>query len=232
MAKPDLTDYVDVAERIKQFYEDYPDGSLQCDMLSIQELPDSGGDPKPHVVYRAAAYRKPDDPRPGHGVAQERLPGLTPYTKGSELMNAETSAWGRALAALGYVSKKVASADEVRNRQVEKPPRGKKDSAPSKSDVPNDFPTQTISPEDVKEVFPEAEELIGKGELETLINTVRSKGLSLEQLRGALSSLKVKVPAKEIFTREVGIELMKGLTVEQYGQLNHELDKLTKKDKS
>jgi hypothetical protein len=32
-------------------------------------------------------------------------------------MNAETSAWGRAIVALGIPTKKVASAEEVRNRQ-------------------------------------------------------------------------------------------------------------------
>ena len=51
-------------------------------------------------------------------MAWEPLPGLTPFTKGSELMVAETSAWGRAIvAALAADTQKVASADEVRNRQ-------------------------------------------------------------------------------------------------------------------
>lgn len=235
MAKPDLSDYVDVAERLQQFFAQYPDGSLQSDLCAFQDLPDKDGEIKPHIIYRASAYRTPDDPRPGQGMASEPLPGFTPYTKGSELMNAETSAWGRALAAIGFAGKKVASANEVRNRQTEdrapKPQRrkGPAPSEPSKSDLPNDAPEhKPVTAEDVKDVFPEAEELIGAGELETLVNTVRSKGLTLEQLRGALSRIGAKVPAKEIFTKDVGIEVMKGLTVEQYGQLNNELDKLTK----
>jgi hypothetical protein len=68
------------------------------------------------VAYVAAAYRTPDDPRPGIGVAWELYPGTTPYTRDSELMNAETSAWGRAIVAVGIPTKKIASADEVRNR--------------------------------------------------------------------------------------------------------------------
>ena len=40
------------------------------------------------IVYVAAAYRTPDDSRPGIGTAWEVFPGRTPYTAGSELMNA------------------------------------------------------------------------------------------------------------------------------------------------
>jgi hypothetical protein len=42
------------------------------------------------------------------------IPGKTPYTKDSEVENAETSAWGRAIAALGFeVHNSIASAEEV-----------------------------------------------------------------------------------------------------------------------
>lgn len=48
------------------------------------------------------------------------MPGKTPYTKLSELQNAETSAWGRAIVAvLASESKSVASAEDVRNRQAD-----------------------------------------------------------------------------------------------------------------
>lgn len=106
-------DYVEVPERIRQFYERYPEGSLQCWIPPYIE--EKAG--KPFVVYAAAAYRTPDDPRPGIGWAWEPVPGPTPYTKDSELMNAETSAWGRAIAALGFATKNIASAEEVRNRR-------------------------------------------------------------------------------------------------------------------
>lgn len=50
------------------------------------------------------------------------FPGRTPYTLGSELMNAETSAWGRAIIAVGAADSKkgISSAEEVRNRQAER----------------------------------------------------------------------------------------------------------------
>jgi hypothetical protein len=72
------------------------------------------------VVVKAYAYRTPDDPRPGIGHSSLTIPGATPYTRGSELENAETSAWGRALAALGFeVKKAIASADEVRSKRID-----------------------------------------------------------------------------------------------------------------
>jgi hypothetical protein len=71
-------------------------------------------------VYSAAAYRTPDDQLPGVGWAYEPIPGPTNFTRDSELQNAETAAWGRAMvAALAVDTKKgIASSEEVRNRQT------------------------------------------------------------------------------------------------------------------
>jgi len=118
-----IDNYVDVAERIRLLKERYPEASLQpADPTRpywIEDVPNVG----PRLVYVAACYRHPDDVRPGIGMAWEPIPGLTPFTKGSELMVAETSAWGRAIvAALAADSHKVASADEVRNRQEQSKP--------------------------------------------------------------------------------------------------------------
>lgn len=115
-------DYVDVAARIVEFKAAFPEGSLQpVDHDNPYILQEIGNETL--IVYRAAAYRTPDDPRPGIGVASEVFPGRTPYTKGSEIMNAETSAWGRAIVALGIPTKRIASKEEVRNRQAEQPSR-------------------------------------------------------------------------------------------------------------
>lgn len=113
----DLSNYVDVKTRIQQFKEKYPEGSLQplnhdkpYDIVVIGS--------ETFIVYVACAYRSPDDARPGIGIAQERYPGRSNYTKDSEFMNAETSAWGRAIvAALATdTSQGIASYEEVRNR--------------------------------------------------------------------------------------------------------------------
>jgi hypothetical protein len=102
-------DYIEVSERLQTFYKQYPDGSLQTEYEITEVLGQT------IIVMKAYAYRTPDDIRPGIGHAWEMVPGRTPFTKGSELMVGETSAWGRALAALGIaVHRGIASAQEVR----------------------------------------------------------------------------------------------------------------------
>ena len=114
-------DYIDVATRIIEFREKFPHGSLQSwkDPYVIEvKMPD--GSIKSYMVYSAAAYRSPDDQLPGVGWAYEPIPGPTNFTRDSELQNAETAAWGRAMvAALAVDTKKgIASSEEVRNRQT------------------------------------------------------------------------------------------------------------------
>jgi hypothetical protein len=110
----DLADYVTVAQRMRDFFKKYPEGSLQLDQPKIIEI--CG---KTWAIGRAYAYRTPDDQLPGIGTAMEVIPGLTPYTRGSEIQNLETSCWGRALAAIGIgIENGVATADEVRSAKA------------------------------------------------------------------------------------------------------------------
>lgn len=114
MAGFKMDDYVDVAERIHQFYERFPEGSLRTGTCPfVMQIGD-----RPFVVYHAQAFRKPDDPCPTDGWAWEPVPGPTQFTRDSELMNAETAAWGRAIVALGFETKKIASSQEVRARSA------------------------------------------------------------------------------------------------------------------
>lgn len=129
-----LDDYIDVPERIAEFREKYPEGSLQpanpkkpfrLETITVTLTMEDGSHiqaPKTFIVYGAAAYRTPDDQRPGIGFAWETVPGLTPYTRNSELMNAETSAWGRAIVAtLAADSKRgIATRSEVAARRAER----------------------------------------------------------------------------------------------------------------
>jgi len=117
-----LGDYVEVKERIRMFYEAHPDGRLVTERAEYWlEI-----DP-PRVVVKALAYRTADDPHPGVGWSWLELPGKTSYTRGSELENAETSAWGRAIGSLGIgIDKGISSKNEVDaktgNAEPEKPP--------------------------------------------------------------------------------------------------------------
>lgn len=115
--KSGIDGYVEVSERITEFRKLYPNGSLQPADPNVPYRIETVGD-KTFFVVVAAAYRTPEDPNPGIGMAMESFPGTTNFTRGSELQNAETSAWGRALVATLSVDTKrgIASADEVRLR--------------------------------------------------------------------------------------------------------------------
>lgn len=104
-----LQDYVDVAERIRQLFEKYPDASIQTSYEGIVETPTGN-----YLIVKATVYRTPEDPRPGIDYAWELVPGRTPYSKGSELMVGSTSATGRAISMLGIATKRsIASKQEV-----------------------------------------------------------------------------------------------------------------------
>ena len=130
--------YIEVAERIEKFYEEYPEGRLVCDE------PPMGltfGDQE-FICVRAKAYRSPEDPYPGDGWAWEPVPGTTPFTRNSELMNAQTAAIGRAIVSVGLLaSRKIASAEEVRNRKAES---ANPAPAPVASSAPEGLPSEQV----------------------------------------------------------------------------------------
>ena len=105
-----LDDYVDVATRIAAFKEKHPDGSLQSELVEFSDK---------RVVVKAYAYRDREDKTPAVGHAAETIPHPNMGMRGSELMVCETSAWGRAIAALGFeVKRGVATREEVSNAEA------------------------------------------------------------------------------------------------------------------
>ncbi len=126
-SKPNLDNYVDVAERIAAFKDKYPDGVLQSEVIALTDT---------RVVIKAFAYRSADDTRPAVGHAAETIPGATPYTRGSEVMVCETSAWGRAIAALGFEVRRgtpIASRQEVEAAEARREGEDAKLAAAAKS---------------------------------------------------------------------------------------------------
>tara|TARA_R110000765_G_scaffold44129_1_gene91692 strand:- start:875 stop:1549 length:675 start_codon:yes stop_codon:yes gene_type:complete len=135
--------YVQVVDRIKLFYARYPEGSLQMGTPTFIDI----GEQK-WAMGRAYAYRTPTDERPGVGTAWEIVPGTTNFTRGSEIQNLETSAWGRAIGSLGIgIDASIATLDEVQQAKE----RGK---VMRTTETPPDDPWQTeglsLSPEVVR----------------------------------------------------------------------------------
>ena len=147
--KFELGDYVEVKDRIKLFYELFGQGRLVTGEVRLSTEPDG----VPRVMVQGLAYRSPDDPLPGVGWSWMALPGSTPYTRGSELENVETSAWGRAIGSLGIlIDRSIASAQEVENKRDERP-------APPRLPARQD--PATVEPA-ASEAYTEHEEMLGR----------------------------------------------------------------------
>jgi len=121
-----LADYITVADRLAQFVVDYPDGRIQTELVFSTYDPASA---KGFVVVRAEVFKgtfdKLKDATPdGTGLASMPVPGVTNFTKNSEVENTETSAVGRALAMIGYLSKtpdgkpQISSKEEIENKDA------------------------------------------------------------------------------------------------------------------
>ena len=76
MANFNLDDYVQVNERIEKFYEKYPDGSIQTEIISNQNG---------EIIFKAYAFRDREDTRPATGHAMERE-GSTYINKTSHIL--------------------------------------------------------------------------------------------------------------------------------------------------
>lgn len=137
----DLSDYVDVAERISVFHDKWPNGTLTAEAVWFND----------GWLVTARAFRTPDDPQPGVGHAFQPVPGTTPYTRGSELENAETSAWGRAIVACGIPAKKIATTHDI--QRVEQPRAPAPEPEKPKADKPKPKPKAEPEPEPAPAVF-------------------------------------------------------------------------------
>lgn len=108
--------YVDVQERINTFWKEWPQGSIQTEMLTDGAQFDA-------VVIKATVYRFAEDMQPAAtGIASEvrgdNFKDGANFTSWHE--NCETSAIGRALANMGYAKNRTDRPSRQEMQKVER----------------------------------------------------------------------------------------------------------------
>lgn len=116
----DLSDYVDVRQRLTLALAQYPELRIVEDAPELITIGE-----RVYIQAGVTIFRTPDDPLPGRAYCWEVWPGRTPYTKDSEQANAATSVLGRALGYMGFgITTAIASLNEVRTAQMNANPDG------------------------------------------------------------------------------------------------------------
>ena len=151
MPQFNLEEYDLVEDRIRAFYEDYPDGRIVT-----YETTDEADRAKGYFIVRAQIFIDHDDQHANcpkaSGLAFE-IEGTAGANKTAALENAETSAIGRALANANYASKKRPSRTEM-----EKAARGPQQRNTAKP-IPEEFLIRldaSVSMDEVKALWAEA----------------------------------------------------------------------------
>jgi hypothetical protein len=108
MAKFDLSQYDTVDSRIKKFLTDYEDGRIVTEIIAMD-----GEIGKTRWVVKASAFRYLDETTPSATGFAFEVDGTGMANQTSALENAETSARGRCLQALGYTGAKSPSREEM-----------------------------------------------------------------------------------------------------------------------
>jgi hypothetical protein len=131
MSAFNLGDYVDVPTRLAEALKRWPNLRIQETRPVIVTV-----DNQAYVEISCTVWRDDTDPLPTTAYCWEPIPGRTPYTKGSEMMNASTSCLGRALGFLGMgIGKSIASRNEVQARQPAVVSRGQTYSRRSRATI-------------------------------------------------------------------------------------------------
>lgn len=173
----DLDGYVDAATRLRLLLERYPNASVTCTPPEVRTVAD-------RVFLAVTCHIDVNDGsgRTATASAWEPFPGRTPYTRDSEAMNAETSAFARCAGMLGFgATKSIASANEVRNRRADQDP----DSAPA--EAPR-RPADARKPRTV-DLTPDRSRPATERQIETLRRMMTERGMPTEDMDwGALSA--------------------------------------------
>lgn len=117
MARFNLDDYIDVAERIEQFYEKYPNGRLHTELLNV-----AGWNGK-QTQFIVKSYAYDGDTLLSTGLAEESFGNSGP-NQTSALENAETSSLGRCISNLGFQTTRNGKRQRPSRQEMEKVQRG------------------------------------------------------------------------------------------------------------
>ena len=142
MARFNLDDYVDVAERISLFYEKYPTGRIYADLINVSH--EHEGQKQTQFIVKAYLYD--GEQLLATGLAEESFsPQGANVT--SPLENAETSAIGRACANLGMAT--------MRNGKIQRPSKQEMAKVQRGAVATELTPKQTILRESLSVKFPD-----------------------------------------------------------------------------
>jgi hypothetical protein len=125
----DLSNYIDVPTRFAALLAKWPELRIKEHRPEIITVGD-----QIFISVTMQAWRTPDDPIPCQATCYEPFPGRTPFTKLAEQQNASTSCLGR-LAGLMMSFPKMASLEEVVNRQTEEKPKSFTADKPSEAQL-------------------------------------------------------------------------------------------------
>jgi hypothetical protein len=117
MARFNLDDYIDVAERIEQFYEKYPNGRIITELLNVE-----GWNGK-QTQFIVKSYMYDGDTLLATGLAEESFSNSGP-NQTSALENAETSSIGRCAANLNFATTRNGKRQRPSRQEMEKVERG------------------------------------------------------------------------------------------------------------
>lgn len=113
MARFNLDDYVDVAERIEEFYDRYPNGKIITNLLNVQ----GWNGKQTQFIVQASLYD--DKELLATGLAEESLGGSGANLTAA-LENAETSAIGRATSNLNFATTRSGKRQRATRQEMEK----------------------------------------------------------------------------------------------------------------
>lgn len=120
MARFNLDDYIDVAERIEMFYEKYPEGRITTELINV---PGWNGKQTQFIVQAYLYGTAEGFTALATGLAEESFGNSGP-NQTSALENAETSAIGRAIANLGFATTRDGKRQRPSRQEMEKVQRG------------------------------------------------------------------------------------------------------------